>query len=57
MKILLIGCATRLSSPKSGFIASHTLERLLAEGHEVVGVDNFDPLQSGEVWGKHDKLD
>lgn len=36
MKILLTGCA--------GFIGSHTLERLLAEGHTVVGVDNFDPF-------------
>ena len=34
MKILLTGCA--------GFIGSHTLDRLLAEGHQVVGVDNFD---------------
>jgi UDP-glucuronate 4-epimerase len=36
MKILITGCA--------GFIGSHTLDRLLAEGHSVVGVDNFDPL-------------
>lgn len=36
MKILLTGCA--------GFIGSHTLDRLLAEGHTVVGVDNFDPF-------------
>jgi len=28
MKILLIGCA--------GFIGSHTLDRLLADGHEVI---------------------
>ncbi|PXA03690.1 epimerase [Coraliomargarita sinensis] len=38
MKILLTGCA--------GFIGSHTLERLLADGHTVVGVDNFDPFYS-----------
>ena len=25
----------------AGFIGSHTVDRLLAEGHEVVGVDNF----------------
>jgi UDP-glucuronate 4-epimerase len=36
MKILLTGCA--------GFIGSHTLDRLLADGHEVIGVDNFDPF-------------
>lgn len=36
MKILLTGCA--------GFIGSHTLDRLMAEGHTVVGVDNFDPF-------------
>ena len=36
MKILLTGCA--------GFIGSHTLDRLLADGHTVVGVDNFDPF-------------
>lgn len=36
MKILLSGCA--------GFIGSHTLDRLLAEGHRIIGVDNFDPF-------------
>lgn len=35
MKILLTGAA--------GFIGSHCAERLLAEGHSVVGLDNFDP--------------
>lgn len=35
MKILLTGCA--------GFIGSHTLDRLIADGHKVIGVDNFDP--------------
>ncbi|WPJ94994.1 GDP-mannose 4,6-dehydratase [Coraliomargarita algicola] len=34
MNILLTGCA--------GFIGSHTLDRLLIDGHRVVGVDNFD---------------
>ena len=38
MKILLTGCA--------GFIGSHTLDRLLADGHDVIGVDNFDPFYS-----------
>lgn len=28
----------------AGFIGSHLTERLLAEGHSVVGVDNFDPF-------------
>lgn len=32
-KILLTGCA--------GFIGSHTAERLLEAGHEVIGIDNF----------------
>lgn len=32
-KILVTGCA--------GFIGSHTCERLLAAGHEVIGLDNF----------------
>lgn len=35
MKVLLTGCA--------GFIGSHTLDRLLADNHQVIGVDNFDP--------------
>ena len=35
MKILLTGAA--------GFIGSHTAERLLAAGHAVTGLDNFDP--------------
>ena len=34
-KILLTGAA--------GFIGSHTCERLLAQGYEVIGIDNFDP--------------
>ncbi len=35
MKCLITGCA--------GFIGSHSVERFLAEGAEVVGIDNFDP--------------
>ncbi len=36
MKVLVTGAA--------GFIGSHAAEGLLADGHEVVGVDNFDPF-------------
>jgi UDP-glucuronate 4-epimerase len=36
LSVLLTGCA--------GFIGSHTLDRLLADGHQVIGVDNFDPF-------------
>ncbi|CAA6696239.1 MULTISPECIES: NAD-dependent epimerase/dehydratase family protein [unclassified Lentimonas] len=35
MNILLTGCA--------GFIGSHVLDRLLNDGHQVVGIDNFAP--------------
>lgn len=35
MRVLLTGCA--------GFIGSKVAERLVAGGHEVVGVDNLDP--------------
>ncbi|GAA3966154.1 SDR family NAD(P)-dependent oxidoreductase [Mucilaginibacter dorajii] len=38
MKILVTGIA--------GFIGSHTGERLIKEGHHVVGIDNFDPFYS-----------
>ncbi|OWP63973.1 epimerase [Hymenobacter amundsenii] len=34
--ILITGCA--------GFIGSHLAERLLLDGHRVVGLDNFDPF-------------
>ena len=35
MRVLVTGAA--------GFIGSHVVERMLADGHEVVAVDNFDP--------------
>ncbi len=41
MNVLLTGCA--------GFIGSHTLEKLLLEGHNVLGVDNFDPYYSRAI--------
>lgn len=45
-KILLTGCA--------GFIGSHVLDRLLNDGHQVVGVDNFDPFYDRSI--KEDNL-
>ncbi|MCP4378388.1 MAG: SDR family NAD(P)-dependent oxidoreductase, partial [bacterium] len=36
MRILVTGAA--------GFIGSHTSTRLIADGHDVVGIDNFDPF-------------
>ncbi len=36
--------ATVLVTGAAGFIGSHLAERLLADGHEVIGVDNFDPF-------------
>ncbi len=38
MKVLITGCA--------GFIGSHVSEYFLSQGHEVVGIDNFDPFYS-----------
>ncbi len=33
----------------AGFIGSHLCERLIAEGHTVVGLDNFDPFYDRKV--------
>src|SRR6186997_2997491 len=33
MRVLITGCA--------GFLGSHLVDRFLADGHEVVGLDNF----------------
>jgi len=41
MKILVTGCA--------GFIGSSLCERLVAEGHSVIGIDNFDPFYNREI--------
>ena len=41
MRILLTGAA--------GFIGSHVSERLLAMGHSVIGIDNFDPFYNRTV--------
>ena len=41
MNVLLTGAA--------GFIGSHTSERLLADGHTVIGLDNFDPFYDRRV--------
>jgi nucleoside-diphosphate-sugar epimerase len=40
-KILVTGCA--------GFIGSHLTEKLLNEGHSVIGIDNFDDFYARET--------
>lgn len=44
-KILVTGTA--------GFIGSHLIEKLLADGNSVVGIDNFDPFYSKETQQKN----
>lgn len=41
MKVLITGCA--------GFIGSHLSELILNEGHQVVGIDNFDPFYNRKI--------
>jgi UDP-glucuronate 4-epimerase len=41
MKVLVTGTA--------GFIGSHTSASLIADGHDVVGIDNFDPFYDRET--------
>ena len=45
---------TCLVTGAAGFIASHLSEALIAEGYEVVGIDNFDPYYDAAV--KHRNL-
>ena len=46
MNILITGCA--------GFIGSHLCERLITDGHTVIGIDNFDPFYDRSI--KEDNL-
>lgn len=40
--------STTLVTGAAGFIGSHLVERLLARGERVIGIDNFDPFYSPE---------
>ena len=41
MKLLVTGCA--------GFIGSNLCEAVLQKGHEIIGIDNFDPFYNKEI--------
>ena len=43
MKILVTGCA--------GFIGSNLCDKLLLEGHKVIGIDNFNNYYASEIKG------
>ena len=46
---LLFACMTRIGvTGAAGFIGSHVAERLVAEGHDVLGIDCFSPNYSRE---------
>lgn len=47
MKVLVTGAA--------GFIGSHLSEKLVELGHEVIGIDNFDPYYAPEL--KHSNIE
>jgi UDP-glucuronate 4-epimerase len=41
LKLLVTGAA--------GFIGSHLCERLIAQGHDIIGLDNFDPFYDKKI--------
>lgn len=46
-KILITGCA--------GFIGSHLTEKLINKGHQIIGIDNFDPFYNKVIKQKNMK--
>ena len=48
MKIFVTGCV--------GFIGSHLCTRLLHDGHEVLGLDNFDGYYNPALKENHAKM-